>query len=206
MGQQVPLDPSFYPEFQYQTKGFLKDLLGKKREQAQLHELLRGVLQKYSELKKPYFANFFHTIKYEGTESNDAATPSARTNGSYSNRELFREVLIRKGFTELEELPHLLDKLLFTTGFNAAYLGFSNEMADLCMKFYGHGLERRALVSEMISASFSTFCGKTTFGISAFLMQSRHLRLSVFRFCHGRPFRLGYRPASRSTSTSLSSA
>jgi restriction system protein len=129
MGQQVPLDPSFYPEFQYQTKGFLKDLLGKKREQAQLHELLRGVLQKYSELKKPYFANFFHTIKYEGTESNDAATPSARTNGSYSNRELFREVLIRKGFTELEELPHLLDKLLFTTGFNAAYLGFSNEIS-----------------------------------------------------------------------------
>jgi restriction system protein len=129
MGQQVPLDPSFYPEFQYQTKGFLKDLLGKKREQAQLHELLRGVLQKYSELKKPYFANFFHTIKYEGTESNDAATPSARTNGSYSNRELFREVLIRKGFTELEELPHLLDKLLFTTEFNAAYLGFSNEIS-----------------------------------------------------------------------------
>ncbi|KMZ13506.1 hypothetical protein BHUM_01383c [Candidatus Burkholderia humilis] len=118
--QQVPLDPSFYPEFQYQTKGFLKDLLGKK-EQAQLNDLLRAVLQKYSELRKPYFANFFHTIKHERAESNDAATPAARFNGTYSNRELFREVLIRKGFTELEEVPHLLEKLLLTTGFNAAY-------------------------------------------------------------------------------------
>ena len=128
-GQQVPLDPSFYPEFHYQTKGFLKDLLGKRREQAQLNDLLRGVLQKYSELKKPYFANFFHTINHDGAGSNDAATPGARPNGSYSNRELFREVLIRKGFTELEELPHLLDKLLLTTGFNTAYLGFSNEIS-----------------------------------------------------------------------------
>jgi len=57
--QQVPLDPSFYPEFQYQAKGFLKDLLGKKREQVQLNDKLRSVLKKYSELKKPYFANFF---------------------------------------------------------------------------------------------------------------------------------------------------
>ena len=43
--QQVPLDPSFYPEFQYQTKGFIKDLLGKKREQIQLNDKLRSVLQ-----------------------------------------------------------------------------------------------------------------------------------------------------------------
>ncbi|MEN8503601.1 MULTISPECIES: restriction endonuclease [Paraburkholderia] len=126
---QVPLEPSFYPEFQYQTKGFLKDLLGKKKEQAQLNDLLRAVLQKYSELKKPYFANFFHTINHEQAQPNEASTPGARLNGSYSNRELFREVLIRKGFHELEELPHLLEKLLLTTGFNAAYLGFSNEVS-----------------------------------------------------------------------------
>jgi restriction system protein len=129
VAQQVPLDPSFYPEFQYQTKGFLKDLLGKKKEQAQLNDLLREVLKKYSELRKPYFANFFHTTKHDGIEPNDAATPGARPNGSYSNRELFREVLIRKGFAELEELPHLLDKLLLTTGFNALYFGFSNEIS-----------------------------------------------------------------------------
>jgi HJR/Mrr/RecB family endonuclease len=129
VAQQVPLDPSFYPEFQYQTKGFLKDLLGKKKEQAQLNELLRGVLRKYSELKKPYFANFFHTLRLNGQGAHEASTPGPRPNGSYSNRELFREVLIRKGFTELEELPHLLDKLLLTTGFNAAYFGFSNEIS-----------------------------------------------------------------------------
>jgi len=127
--QQVPLDPSFYPEFQYQSKGFLKDLLGKKKEQAQLNELLRSVLRKYSELRKPYFANFFHTVHHQTSETDDAAMPGARPNGSYSNRELFREVLIRKGFTELEELPHLLEKLLRTTGFNSSYLGFSNEIS-----------------------------------------------------------------------------
>lgn len=127
--QQVPLDPSFYPEFQYRTKGFFKDLLGKKKEQAQLNEILHSVLQKYSKLKKPYFVNFFHTIGHEGTESTEARLPGARMNGSYSSRELFREVLIRKGFAELEELPHLLDKLLLTTGFNAAYLGFSSEVS-----------------------------------------------------------------------------
>lgn len=126
---QVPLDPSFYPEFQYQTKGFLKDLLGKKKEQAQLNDLLRAVLKKYSELKKPYFANFFHTVRNVGVEPSDAETPGARENGTYSNRELFREVLIRNGFTELEEFPHLLDKLLLTTGFNSAYLGFSTEIS-----------------------------------------------------------------------------
>ena len=38
-------------------------------------------------------------------------------------------MLIRKGFNELEELPQLLDKLLLTTGFNAAYLGFSSEIS-----------------------------------------------------------------------------
>ena len=127
--QQVPLDPSFYPEFQYQAKGFLKDLLGKKREQIQLNDKLHSVLKKYSELKKPYFANFLHTVKDEEVAPNHTAAPGPRPNGSYSNRELFREVLIRKGFTELEELPQLLDKLLLTTGFNAAYLGFSSEIS-----------------------------------------------------------------------------
>ncbi|MEN5346575.1 restriction endonuclease [Achromobacter mucicolens] len=126
---QVPLDPSFYPEFQYQTKGFLKDLIGKKKEQAHLNDLLRNVLRKYAELKKPYFANFVHTVGHQATEAEDAATPGARLNGSYSNRELFREVLIRKGFVELEELPPLLDKLLLTTEFNAAYQGFANEIS-----------------------------------------------------------------------------
>ncbi|MDR3712038.1 MAG: restriction endonuclease [Puia sp.] len=127
--QQIPLDPSFYPEFQYQSKGFLKDLLGKKKEKSQLNDKLRNVLKKYSEFKTPYFENFFYTVRGEEILANDTAAPGPRQDGSYSNRELFREVLIRKGFTELKELPQLLDKLLLTTGFNAAYLGFSSEIS-----------------------------------------------------------------------------
>ena len=127
--QQVPLDPSFFPEFQYQNKGFFKDLFGRKREQAQLSELLSAVLQKYAQLKKAYFSNFFHTTREEGGDTDVITVLGARKNGTYSNRELFREVLIRKGFTELEELPLLLDKLLLSTGFNAAYLGFSSEIS-----------------------------------------------------------------------------
>jgi restriction system protein len=42
---------------------------------------------------------------------------------------LFREVLIRKGFDELEGLPSLLDKLLLTTAFNSTYAGFSRELS-----------------------------------------------------------------------------
>ena len=125
--QQIPLDPSFYPEFQYQTKGFIKDLIGKKKEQSQLNDKLQSVLRKYSELKRPYFANFFHVIKETENDFSDSSIPGPRINGIYSNRELFREVLIRQGFTELEEIPQLLDKLLATTGFNASYLGFSKE-------------------------------------------------------------------------------
>jgi restriction system protein len=128
-GLQVPLDPSFYPDFQYQSKGFIKDFLGKKKEQAQLNDLLRNVLSKYATLKNPYFANYIYTVRSGEVEAKDAAAPGARINGSYSNRELFREVLIRKGFAELEEVPHLLDKLLLTTGFNAAYFGFSSEIS-----------------------------------------------------------------------------
>jgi restriction system protein len=127
--QQVPLDPSFYPEFQYQGKGFLKDFLGKKREQSQLNDKLRSVLQKYAELEKPYFANFLYTIQEDENGSNDTTAPGPRLNGSYSNRELFSEALIKKGFMELEELPQLPDKLLLTTGFNASYLGFCSEIS-----------------------------------------------------------------------------
>ncbi|HHA5612914.1 TPA: restriction endonuclease, partial [Escherichia coli] len=51
--RMTPLNPSFYPEFQYRSKGVLKDLFGKKKEQAQLNQLLENVLEKYSSLKDP---------------------------------------------------------------------------------------------------------------------------------------------------------
>uniref|UniRef100_UPI0039F1414B restriction endonuclease n=1 Tax=Bordetella sputigena TaxID=1416810 RepID=UPI0039F1414B len=127
--QLIPLDPSFYPEFQYQSKGFIKDFLGKKKEQAQLNELLNSVLRKYAELKTPYFTNFIHTTSILAPEGDDASRPRPRMNGVYSDRELFREVLVRRGFSELEGHPALMDKLLLTTAFNATYAGFSRELA-----------------------------------------------------------------------------
>lgn len=51
----IPLDPPFYPEFQYKSKGLLKDFLSKKKEQAELNELLDRVQSKYAGLKSPYF-------------------------------------------------------------------------------------------------------------------------------------------------------
>ncbi|WP_152222756.1 restriction endonuclease [Pseudomonas sp. SCB32] len=125
----TPLDPSFYPDFQYKSKGIIQDFIGKKKEQAQLNELLSNVLRKYSELKKPYFTNFIHTTRDFTSTPNDASTVGARIDGTYSDRELFREVLIRKGFNELEGLPKLLDKLLLTTAFNSIYSGFSRELS-----------------------------------------------------------------------------
>ncbi len=50
----TPLDPSFYPDFQYRSKGLIQDFFGKKKEQAQLNDLLNNVLRKYAELKHPY--------------------------------------------------------------------------------------------------------------------------------------------------------
>ncbi|HTK01354.1 MAG TPA: hypothetical protein VL522_17110, partial [Bordetella sp.] len=127
--QLIPLDPSFYPEFHYQSKGFIKDFLGKKKEQAQLNDLLNSVLRKYAELKTPYFTNFVHTTTMFAAAADETNRPGPRMNGAYSDRELFREVLIRRGFNELEGFPALLDKLLLTTAFNATYAGFSRELA-----------------------------------------------------------------------------
>lgn len=125
----TPLDPSFYPDFQYQSKGLIKDFLGKKKEQAQLNDLLNNVLRKYAELKQPYFTNFIHTTRETASGSSDVGVPGPRFDGVYTERELFREVLIRKGFAELEGQPSLLDKLLLTTAFNSVYLGFSRELS-----------------------------------------------------------------------------
>lgn len=120
----VPLDPSYYPDFHYESKGFLKDLFGKKKEQAQLNDLLERVLTKYDELLSPYFINYAHIILRE----NNNATDESEEGKSYSSSELFQEVLIRKGFDELTDKPDLLFKLLSTTVFSSVYLSFKKEM------------------------------------------------------------------------------
>lgn len=126
---QVPLDPKFYPEFQYQSKGLIKDFLGKKKEVAQLQEVLESVLIKYNRLKNPYFLNFSHITNYANSDtSKDISYKNAAFNGTYSDLELFYQVLVRKGFTEIKEHSQLLHKLLLTTWFEAIYLGFSKEV------------------------------------------------------------------------------
>jgi len=117
--QLIPLDPSFYPDFQYRSKGLIKDFLGKKKEQAQLNDLLNNVLRKYAQLKQPYFTNFIHTTREVTSITSDSEVPGPREDGEYTERELFREVLIRKGFNALEGLPSLLATLLLTTSFNS---------------------------------------------------------------------------------------
>lgn len=124
--QMTPLNPAFYPEFQYQSKGMLKDLFGKKKEQSQLNQLLGNVLGKYSNFKDPYFTNFIYTSRFSHDKNSGRDYPE--DNGIYSELSLFREVLVRKGFNELEQLPVLLDKLLLTTSFNALYSGFAKEV------------------------------------------------------------------------------
>lgn len=41
MQRMTPLNPSFYLDFQYRSKGVLKDLFGKKKEKTQLNQLLK---------------------------------------------------------------------------------------------------------------------------------------------------------------------
>lgn len=74
----TPLDPSFYLNFHYRSKGLIQDFLGKKKEQAQLNELLNYVLRKYAELKQPYFTNYIHTTRESAGSSEDAGVPGPR--------------------------------------------------------------------------------------------------------------------------------
>lgn len=126
--QMTPLDPSYYPDFQYQSKGIIKDLFGKKKEQSQLNALLENVLLKYATLKDPYFTNYIHTSRFSYNNQDGNSNINSERNSDYSEIRLFQEVLIRKGFNELEQLPSLLDKLLLTTSFNSIYSGFAREV------------------------------------------------------------------------------
>ncbi|WP_206683202.1 restriction endonuclease [Neptunicella marina] len=120
----VPLNPSFYPDFHYVSKGFVKDLFGKKKEQENLNNLLDRVLTKYNELLNPYFLNYAYLLL---GDSHEASTINSNNN-EYSSAELFQQVLVRKGFVELRERPDLLYKLLSTTVFASTYSGFRREI------------------------------------------------------------------------------
>ncbi|QND82956.1 Restriction endonuclease [Chromobacterium vaccinii] len=126
---QIPLDPSFYQEFQYKSKGFLKDLLSKKKEVANLEELLNRVLRKYADLKHPFFTNFVFVSNFNNAHVSQIQEYTGFVVGKdYTDIELFQEVLVRNGFDELKRLPELINKLLATTLFESEYIGFSNQL------------------------------------------------------------------------------
>lgn len=78
--------------------------------------------------KDPYFTNFIHTSRFSHNNQDSNSNINSERNSDYSEIRLFQEVLIRKGFNELEQLPSLLDKLLLTTSFNSIYSGFAREV------------------------------------------------------------------------------
>lgn len=98
------------------------DFFGKKKEQAQLNNLLNSVLRKYAELKTPYFTSFIHSISSHTAEIDDATRPRPTMDGAYSDRERFREALLRRGFSELWGLLALLDELRLDPAFKAEIL------------------------------------------------------------------------------------
>ena len=112
----VPLDPEFYPEFQYKSQGLIKDIFIKRKTERALREKLDAVLQKYKKFEKPYFVNYMQLV---GPMTSD----SARSD-EYSALLLFHNVLLRLGFEELMELPNLTAKLVRTTAFRFQYRDF----------------------------------------------------------------------------------
>lgn len=121
----VPLDPKYYPEFQYKTQGAVKDFLFKKQEQQQLNQKLDSVLTKYNRFKHPYFVNYLHIAK--GTYNTGGVNASS---GEYtpSSLRLFQLVLTRLGFNELNEYDQLTIKLIRSTEFNFDYANFVSQV------------------------------------------------------------------------------
>jgi restriction system protein len=121
--ENVPLHPEFYPEFQYESKGFVKDLFLKKKTVKELRSKLGSVLDKYKQFENPYFINYMH-LSGQGRVADEV-------DNSYTNLLLFHNVLVRLGFDELQELRNLTIKLIRTTSFRFQY-------SDFIMRTKGH--------------------------------------------------------------------
>ncbi|MFP4698580.1 MAG: restriction endonuclease [Eubacteriales bacterium] len=111
----IPLDPTYYPELNYKSKGFIIDLF--KRKEKQYLELKKEeVIVKYNKYKQPYFINFMHLVGKYGTETGDPATDPKLN--------LFKQVLLRLDFNEIADFPELLSKLVRSTAFQFRYNKF----------------------------------------------------------------------------------
>ena len=61
----VPLDPRFYPEFQYVRQGIVSHVLFKRKAQQELMDKRAEILRKYEQLRDPYFVNFVNLERFE---------------------------------------------------------------------------------------------------------------------------------------------
>lgn len=116
----VPLNPEYYPEFEYKSKGIIGDILFKKKEQGRIDGKLDSILSKYKEFKDPYFINYCFLSSYRS--SGDVLRV-----GFFNDFDLFKQVLINLGFDEINEFPKLLEKLIVSTEFEFYYKNFINE-------------------------------------------------------------------------------
>ena len=116
----VPLDPEYYPEFQYRSKGFVKDIFLKKRTEKKLQKTLDTVLEKYKEFEHPYFVNYFHLA--------GRGAAGVHVSGGYTGLQLFHRVLLQLGFSELVDLPKLTSKLIRSTSFRFEYADFARRI------------------------------------------------------------------------------
>lgn len=114
----VPLDPAYYPEFEYQSKGVVYDIFNKKKDLEKLDSNLQSVLEKYSNLKSPYFINY-SKLKVDNAGEGQAY---------FFDLDLFKQVLLNLGFHEISQYQDLLQKLIKSTIFEFEYNSFAEEI------------------------------------------------------------------------------
>ena len=118
----IPLNPIYYPEFEYRSKGFLSDLFTKKPETKKLNNKLDSVLAKYLRFENPYFINYYYLSIQKNGQGSD-------TQKTFSDLTLFEQVLLNLGFSEIDEYPALLEKLIKSTEFSFKYKEFEKKTA-----------------------------------------------------------------------------
>lgn len=116
----IPLNPEYYPEFEYRSKGFFSDLITKRSETKKLNEKLDSVLKRYYQLENPYFINFY----YLSVQKNGQGSETQKT---FSDLSLFKQVLLNLDFLEINEYPKLLEKLIKSTEFSFSYKDFERK-------------------------------------------------------------------------------
>lgn len=113
----IPLNPEYYPEFEYKSKGLIGDILFKKKEQEKIGGKLDAVLSKYNTFKNPYFINYCFL-------SSQNALRNGASSIEFNDFDLFKQVLLNLGFDEISEYPGLLEKLVISTEFNFNFNNF----------------------------------------------------------------------------------